>query len=98
MGRIRPALGFLVALLFTGISAAGSSQATLRGKVFDRNGQPLPGVTVVLHNETLALPEQGTLTDSKGSYRFADIPPGEGYRLTVSLPGYATLVVSDIVL
>ena len=98
MGRMRPALGFLVALLFTGASVAASTRAALTGKVTDRNGQPLPGATVVLRNATLDFPEQGTLTNSKGEYRFADLPPGEGYRLTVSLSGHSTLVLSDIVL
>jgi outer membrane receptor protein involved in Fe transport len=95
---MNPALGFLVALLFTGASVAASTKAALTGKVTDRNGQPLPGATVVLRNATLDFPEQGTLTNSNGEYRFADLPPGEGYRLTVSLSGHATLVMTDLVL
>src|SRR5215471_18203390 len=99
MGRVRPALGFLVAaLLFPSLLAAASTQATLTGKVIDRNGQPLPGATVVVRNETLDFHEQGSLTDARGLYRFADLPPGKSYQLTISLPGYATLVLTDIVL
>src|SRR5499427_7559498 len=99
MGRMRPAFGFLIAVnLLTGISAAASPPAVLTGKVIDRNSQPLPGATMVLRNETLGFHELGALTNGQGQYRFADLPPGRGFQLTVSLPGYATLVVEEITL
>ena len=99
MGRNHRALGLLVALFLTaGASFAASSEATLAGKVIDGSGQPLPGATLTLRNDTLAFQERGTVTDAAGEYRFPHLPPGGGYQLTVSLPTYATLVFSDLTL
>ena len=90
--------GIWLILLLSARMAAASSDATLRGKLTDKNGQPLPGATLVLKNNTLALQERGTLSDAQGEYRFAHLPPGGGYELTVSFSGYSTLVFSDLVL
>jgi len=99
MGRIARLHGLLLAALLSAVGAtAASSDATLVGKVTDKNGQPLPGVTLVLKNNSLAFQEQGTLSDAKGEYRFAHLPPGGGYQLTVSLSGYSTLIFSDLTL
>jgi outer membrane receptor protein involved in Fe transport len=92
-----PLLGcLLAALLGAELATAASTEANLAGKVTDKSGQPLPGVTLVLKNDALAFKERGTLSDSQGEYRFSHVPPGEGYRLTVSLTGYSTLIFSDI--
>ena len=99
MGRYRFALGLLVAVILSArLAIAASTDATLVGKVTDKNGQPLPGVTLVLKNNSLAFQELGTLSDSQGEYRFAHLPPGGGYQLTVSLSDYSTLIFSDLVL
>ncbi|WP_299583066.1 TonB-dependent receptor [uncultured Sunxiuqinia sp.] len=42
---------------------------TVAGKVVDENGQPLPGVTVLVKGTT-----QGTVTDFDGNYTIDDIP------------------------
>ncbi|RIH67018.1 SusC/RagA family TonB-linked outer membrane protein [Mariniphaga sediminis] len=42
---------------------------TVSGKVTDSDGQPLPGVTVVVKGTT-----QGTVTDANGSYSIVNIP------------------------
>jgi hypothetical protein len=97
MGRRHRALGFLVAVLLSpGVSFGASSEATLVGKVIDGNGEPLPGVTLLLRNDSLAYQEHGALTDAKGEFRFPHLPPGSGYQLTVSLPTFGSLVFSDI--
>jgi len=99
MGSHRFALGLLVAVILSAhMATAASSDATLVGKVTDKNGQPLPGVTLVLKNNSLAFQEQGTLSDTKGEYRFAHLPPGGGYQLTISLTGYSTVIFSDLFL
>jgi hypothetical protein len=77
-------------------SARAASEATLTGKVVDAGGKPLPGATVVLRNRDLAFREQGTVTDAKGEFRFPLLPPGPRYELTVSLPGFDSIVFSDL--
>ncbi|MCI0567396.1 MAG: carboxypeptidase-like regulatory domain-containing protein, partial [Acidobacteria bacterium] len=97
MGSSRTALGLLVAaFLLTHLTTAASSEATLVGKVTDMSGQPLPGATLVLKNNSLAFQERGTLSNAGGEYRFAYLPPGGGYELTVSLSGYSTVIFSDL--
>ena len=99
MNRILRGLGILLAGLYAAsLATAASSEATLVGKVTGKSGQPLPGATLVLKNNSLAFQEQGTLSDSQGEYRFSHLPPGDGYELTVSVSGYSTLVFSDLVL
>src|SRR5215471_5566182 len=99
MGGKSAALGLLVAAFLSAQwASAASLEATLVGKVSDREGQPLPGATVVLSNDTLAFTQAGTLTDARGDFRFPNLPAGSGYRLTVSLPGYSTLIFSDLAL
>src|SRR5690554_4499327 len=44
-------------------------QRAVSGTVTDSNGQPLPGVTVVVKGTT-----QGTVTDADGNYRISNIP------------------------
>ncbi len=44
---------------------------TISGKASDTNGQPLPGVTVVIKGTA-----QGTITDADGRYSLPGIPPG----------------------
>jgi len=44
---------------------------TIRGKVTDAKGQPLPGVTVVVKGTTT-----GNISDAKGNYSLANVPAG----------------------
>lgn len=48
---------------------AVQQQGTVKGKVTDKNGEPLPGVSVQLHGTT-----RGTITDANGTYTLADVP------------------------
>jgi TonB-linked SusC/RagA family outer membrane protein len=45
-------------------------QNAVTGKISDKNGAPLPGVTVVIKGTTT-----GTITDTNGNYILANIPP-----------------------
>jgi len=54
----------------TGIPAQQATK-TIRGKVTDANGQPLPGVTIVVKGTTT-----GTITDADGNYSLSNVPAG----------------------
>lgn len=59
-------------------------EITLTGKVVDKDGQPLPGVSVVLKGTTM-----GVATDVNGNFTLV-IPDTEGARLVFSFVGMKT--------
>lgn len=69
---------------------AKPEEYTIRGRVVDEKGEPLPGVTVMVKGTTL-----GTITDIKGEYKIS--LPKMGLTLQFSFMGMATqnIVVKD---
>ena len=93
--------GRLLAFLMVGVGCVGrwvegGTAADLKGRVLDKGGQALVGVTVVVRNDGLAVGEQGVVSDGEGGYRFFRLPPGGGYRVRASLSGYAPVEFSEI--
>jgi len=76
----------LLAVVFFSLSAIGQ-QLTIHGKVVDRQGSPLPGVTIVLKGTS-----QGVITDSQGNYTFSEIPSNA--NLLFSFVGMKTQEIS----
>jgi hypothetical protein len=76
---------------------AQQDSSAMTGVVTDATGAALPGVTVTLTN-----PLKGTsfteTTDSKGTYRFSNVPPTEGYVVSFAHDGFSTSKVSDLTL
>ncbi|HEV8376179.1 MAG TPA: carboxypeptidase-like regulatory domain-containing protein, partial [Candidatus Polarisedimenticolia bacterium] len=87
-----------VALLSAAMPLLAVSESSLQGRILDKDGSPLPGVTLVLRNGTLAVAEVGTVSNAKGEYSFRHLPPGAGYRLSASLPLHATVEFTDVTL
>ncbi len=83
----------LLILFTTVFCQAQTLTSTLRGNVkdFDTN-QPLAGAAV-----QLAGPEEGTVTDASGAFRFDLLPTGR-YNLSVSFLGYETVAIPEILL
>jgi len=75
--------------------AAALAQATITGTVKDTSGAVLPGVTVEAASPVLIEKTRSAITDSAGLYRIVDLRPGS-YTVTVSLPGFATIVRDNI--
>src|SRR5438309_6108387 len=75
--------------------AAALAQATITGTVKDTSGAVLPGVTVEAASPALIEKTRSAVTDSAGLYRIVDLRPGT-YTVTVSLPGFATIVRDNI--
>jgi hypothetical protein len=69
----------------------------MAGDVTDPSGAVVPDVTVTLTNPGRAL-KYSQMTNSGGSYRFTNIPPGPGYEATFEHAGFATVDVKDIYL
>jgi outer membrane receptor protein involved in Fe transport len=82
----------LCALAVVATSTAALAQTTtgtIAGIVTDDTGAVLPGVTVTVRGETI-VGTQSTVSNDKGFYRFAALPPGV-YDLSFSLSGFANL-------
>jgi hypothetical protein len=89
--RVGIPLLVVVAVLGGPLPASAQSLATtgvIEGTVTDASGGRLPGATVVLTNTGTGF-TRGLTTDADGRYRGLLLPLG-GYRLTVTLAGFAT--------
>ena len=62
--------------LFSAV-AVSYAQPTIKGKVIDENGQPLPGVAVMVVGTT-----NGTLTDEAGNYTLTGVKTGQAVLFT----------------
>ena len=63
----------LVVLIFLmGGALVSNAQPTIKGKVTDENGQPLPGVAVMVTGTT-----NGTMTDDAGNYTLTGVKKGD---------------------
>lgn len=91
-------IGFFlgVALALSGTAFAQGGDSSLRGAVTDESGAVLPGVTVTATSSALLSPAV-SVSDSAGSYRLLNLPPGD-YALEASLSGFATFRQEGIVL
>jgi hypothetical protein len=69
--------------------------AALTGVITDSSGAVLPGVTVEARSPVLIEQVRSGVTDETGRYRIVDLRPGT-YKLTFSLPGFATVVRDGI--
>src|SRR6266487_5275226 len=66
----KPGLMLLIAILFAGVIMA---QVNISGKVTGKNGEGIPGVSVVVKNTTF-----GTATDAGGNYQLnVAVSPGK---------------------
>lgn len=79
----------LAVFLFVSAALAQETTGGLQGTVTDPSGAVVSGATVAVTGSAL-IGNKTQSTDSKGYYRFANIPPGE-YTVTVSMKGFKTL-------
>ena len=87
----------LLALLAFARPAHAQSQATtgvIEGVVLDESGAPVPAASVMLRNTATNF-ERVVATDGDGRFRGLLLPLGP-YRVSVSLPGFATTVREGI--
>ncbi len=97
--RIVAAALVLLPLIFAALAPAlaGSTQTgTIRGRVVDSKGQPMPGATVVLRSEAMVR-ERATVTDADGNYFAPGLLPGQ-FQVIASLSGYQTVAAKTEVI
>ncbi|MBB5062039.1 carboxypeptidase-like regulatory domain-containing protein [Granulicella mallensis] len=69
--------------------------ASVNGTVTDPSDAVIPGATVVLSKASTGVRYE-VKSDSAGSYHFASVPPGPGYSLEFSAPGFSPFKINDI--
>ena len=74
----------LIAILFASFSF---SQTSLKGRIIDSNGFPLPGATIILNGD------KGAVSDFNGFYKFIDVEAGDT-EISVSYIGFEDTNIS----
>lgn len=92
-----PGVRFVAAVTLLLLTTARPSLAQtgingdLVGRIVDKSGALLPGVTVTVEGTTL-MGSRTTTSDSNGTYRLFALPQGDGYVVRYQLQGFTTLV------
>ncbi|WP_263358837.1 carboxypeptidase-like regulatory domain-containing protein [Acidicapsa ligni] len=86
---------FFFVLAFSSGLVFAQTTATVNGTVTDSSNALIPGATVVLSNPSTGVRYE-VKTDSAGSYRLANVPPGPGYTIEFNAQGFAALKVNNI--
>jgi len=96
--RVAIILALLAAVLPAALPGRLHAEASgaLRGAVVDSAGAPLAGVSAEVTNPAGGLTPRGAVTGADGTFRIAGLPAAENYSVRLSLPGHATVVLSDV--
>jgi hypothetical protein len=97
MHLLKKYLLVLASLFFFSLPLTAQDTASIVGTVTDATGAAVSGATVVLTDSATGK-SYSTVTSSTGSYTFANVTPGPGYKETVSRPGFQTTVLTDLYL
>ena len=97
MTRAIPLLVMSLFVLLFPITGSAQSSSAVTGVVTDTTGAIVAGATVTL-TDTKTSKELTTTTDDQGVYRFTQVAPGQGYKLTFTSPGFQTLVINEVAL
>jgi outer membrane receptor protein involved in Fe transport len=86
----------LVGILFSGAGRAAAQNATgqLSGTVVDANGARIPGASVTITNQDIAL-ERQAVTDENGNFAVQLLPPGK-YKAEIVAQGFRSVVIEEI--
>jgi len=89
---------FLIIILSTGLisrALAGSQTGSIKGKVMDKEGLPLPGALIYVSSPAL-LGIRTYLATNSGKIRVPGLPPGR-YKITAEMPGFKTANIENII-
>lgn len=91
MVRLGVLLCAILAVVFSARPAAAqATQASITGVVTDSSNAVLPGVTVIATGPALQVPQIETVTNERGEYRLAPLPPGT-YEVRFELTGFQSV-------
>ena len=81
---------------FTSLSLAYTTTGTLKGKIIDSEGLPLPDAFIYLSSPAM-LGIRIYITSETGNIFFPYLPPGI-YRIMVEMPGFKTISVENVII
>lgn len=87
----------LLLAFFVPVALHAQNVSSVNGTVQDATGAVIPGVQIDLTNPATGVTFHAK-TNSEGTYRFTDIPPGPGYQLTFTHSGFSPLVIKGVYL
>ncbi|MGB8489726.1 MAG: carboxypeptidase regulatory-like domain-containing protein [Bacteroidales bacterium] len=96
--QLKRILAFLTILIMPMITyGQGATTSTLAGHVTDKNGDPLPGATIVA-THTPSGTRYATIADNAGNYGIQNMRVGGPYKVDVSFIGYSASSYTEITL
>jgi len=78
------------------VSAQGSNTSTINGRIADSSGGVLPGATINAKHLATGVVST-TVSNAEGGFSLPSLPPGT-YEVSVSLEGFKTTVIKDVVI
>ncbi len=90
-----PASLVLSSLVLAPAAMTAQTTASVTGVITDSSGAIVRDASVVLLNAATGTRFE-VKTDSAGSYRLANVPPGPGYTLQFSAPGFAAFTIDNV--
>ena len=88
-------LCFLAILVFAAAFTYGQEFGSIRGKVVDKEGNPLPGASVTLTGSKTA--PRNVVSSAEGNFRFLNLPVASDYTIKVELTGFKSVVREQLV-
>jgi len=82
-------VGILLSVIFFAVllNAQAPQTGSIRGRVLDKDGEPLPGVAITVTGPAL-IGREATVTNEGGAFRIASLPPGKDYAVLAELNGF----------
>ena len=97
MSRKRIFLLIVACLALTAIAPSQELQSgSIRGRVTDDTGQPLPGVSITISGPAL-IGKVTAVTNADGMFRAPSLTPGTGYEVRAELSGFETTVQKGLI-
>jgi hypothetical protein len=91
---------FLLIVACLALTALATSQelqsGSIRGRVTDDTGQPLPGVSITISGQAL-LGKVTVVTNADGMFRAPSLTPGTGYEVRAELSGFETTIQKGLI-
>jgi len=81
---------------FASLSSAYTTTGTLKGKIIDPEGLPLPDAVIYISSPSM-LGIRIYITSETGNIIFPYLPPGI-YRIIVEMPGFKTISIENIII